>query len=145
MREYYPKLLVVLQFGLLGGMAFWGSGIFASIVTITLFALGVIVGIWALLYNRIGNFSIQPKMKANARLITTGIYRYIRHPMYLALVLIALSALISTPTLIELFMFMMLVLVLLLKARREEMVWIESDSRYVAYKEKTKFFIPFIL
>lgn len=48
--------------------------------------LGGAIGVWVLLHNRIGNFSVYPEPKTGAVLVVTGPYRYVRHPMYAALV-----------------------------------------------------------
>ena len=141
----YPKLLVFLQFGLIGLMILFSSGILSSLLGLTVFLLGLVVGIFALLRNRLGNFNIQPKMKENAELITTGIYAYIRHPMYLSVTLMMLGVLISSPTLLEAFLLVLLLVVLLLKAKKEEAIWSQKSEAYVAYKKRTKLFLPFVL
>ena len=141
----YPKLLVFLQFGLIGLMLLFSTSILSSLLGLTIFLLGLVVGIFALLRNKLGNFNIQPKMKENAELITTGIYAYIRHPMYLAVILMMLGVLISSPTLLEALLFILLIMVLLLKAKREEAIWVQESEVYVAYKKRTKLFIPFVL
>jgi len=141
----YPKLLVFLQFGLIGLMILFSTGILSSLLGLTVFLLGLVVGIFALLRNKLGNFNIQPKMKENAELITTGIYAYVRHPMYLAVILMMLGVLISSPTFLETLLFVLLIIVLLLKAKKEEAIWSQESEEYVAYKKRTKLFIPFVL
>jgi len=141
----YPKLLVFLQFGLIGLMLLFSSGILSSLLGLTVFLVGLVVGIFALLRNKLDNFNIQPKMKENAELITSGIYAYVRHPMYLAVILMMLGVLISSPTLLETFLLGLLLVVLLLKAKKEEAIWSQENEAYVAYKKRTKLFIPFVL
>jgi len=48
---------------------------------------GMALGIITLAFNRIGNFSIYPTPKPGGVLVTGGPYRWIRHPMYTALML----------------------------------------------------------
>lgn len=103
------------------------------------------VGLFALTHNQLGNFNIQPKMKENAKLITTGIYGYIRHPMYLSVLLMMLGFFVSSPSIIEAILLILLTIVLVLKAKKEEAIWSDETQEYLSYKKKTKLFIPFIL
>jgi len=144
-HPYYPKILVLLQFGLIGLMLLFAKGIFSSLTSISIFFVGFVVGILALLRNRLGNFNIQPKMKENATLITTGIYAYVRHPMYLSVILMMLGVWVGSLTLLETLFLLLLILVLLLKAKREEAIWLQESETYAAYKKRSKLFLPFIL
>jgi len=146
MREtLYPKILVLLQFGLIGLMVFFSHGVLSSLIGITVFLIGLVISLWALNHNKRGNFYIQPKLKDGCKLITSGIYSYIRHPMYASVILMMAGVFISTPTLLETLLLFALILVLVLKARREEKLWCGHDEAYLQYKERTKLFIPYIL
>lgn len=144
-HEFYPKLLVFLQFGLIGLMVFFSHGVLSSLIGITVFLIGLAIGLWALDHNKRGNFNIQPKLRDGCKLVTSGIYSYIRHPMYASVILMMTGVLISTPTLLETLLLFVLILVLVLKARREEELWCGQDEAYLQYKERTKLFIPYIL
>ena len=146
MNEHlYPKLLVFLQFGLIALMIFFSHGVLSSILSIVIFLLGASIGLWAINHHQRGNFNIQPKLKEGCKLVTTGAYNYIRHPMYTSVLLMMLSILVSTPTLLEFIFFATLIFVLVLKAKREELLWCGHDEAYVEYKKDTKLFIPYIL
>jgi len=144
-HEFYSKLLVFLQFGLIGLMIFFSSGVLSSLIGITVFLIGLAIGLWALDHNKRGNFNIQPKLRDGCKLVTSGIYSYIRHPMYASVILMMTGVLISTPTLLETLLLFALILVLVSKARREEELWCGHDEAYLQYKERTKLFIPYIL
>ena len=144
-NKYYPQLLVLLQFGLIALMLLFSHAFLSSIYGLIIFSLGVLLGIWALTHNQRGNFHIQPKLKENSTLITTGIYSYIRHPMYSSVILMMLGVLISTPSISEWIFFILLITVLVLKAKREESLWMVHDKAYVAYQQETKLFVPYIL
>jgi len=126
-------------------MLLLSRGFLSDLLALIIFVMGSILGIWALFYNRVGNFNIQPKMRENAELITRGIYGYIRHPMYLAVIMMMLGFFLATPTLFMGSLFSVLIVVLLLKAKREEQLWVASNDRYIQYQRETKFFIPYIL
>lgn len=144
-ENIYPKLLVFLQFGLIGLMIFFSHGVLNSIAGIVIFIMGVVIGLWAVNHHQRGNFNIQPKLKEGCQLVTTGAYNYIRHPMYTSVILMMLAVLVASPDLIELLLFIMLIAVLVLKAKREEKLWCGHDAAYVDYQKRTKLFIPYIL
>jgi len=144
-KEFYPKLLVFLQFTLIGLIALFSKGFFSSLVSMVVFVLGAGLGLWALLHNKLGNFNIQPKMKEGAVLVTSGIYAFIRHPMYLSVIVMSLALVLSSVTVLQIFLFFTLIWVLFLKAKKEESLWIEKDETYAEYRAKSKFFLPFIL
>jgi protein-S-isoprenylcysteine O-methyltransferase Ste14 len=54
-------------------------------------AFGIIVGLYTLAHNKLGNFGIYPEPIPDSCLITTGPYRWIRHPMYTSLLLFMLG------------------------------------------------------
>jgi len=141
----YPHLLVGVQFALIGLMVLFSRGVLGSPVAITVFLIGVLFGFWAILHNQRGNFHIRPILKEGCTLITTGPYRLIRHPMYTSVITMMLGILISTPTLLEALLFLLLILTLYLKGRREERLWCGHDEGYLAYRERTKLFIPYVL
>ena len=145
LKENYPKILVFLQFTLMGLIALLSKGFFSSFLSMGIFLLGAILGVWALFHNKLGNFNIQPKMKEGATLVTTGIYAFVRHPMYLSVLVMSFSFLLGATSEIQSFLFLILVVVLYLKAKREESLWMEENEEYEAYRAKTKLFLPFIL
>src|SRR5512134_3536099 len=93
-RELPSSWLVALQFGLIAALLFtaWPpAGLWLPAACLLLLASAA-VGIAALAANRPGNFNIRPEPKAGGRLVTSGIYRWIRHPMYGAVLLALLAA-----------------------------------------------------
>lgn len=77
------------------------------------------------------------------QLATTGLYSYIRHPQYVAFVLIMFGFLLQWPTLVTLLMFPILVLVYARLAKREEADMVDAfGQQYLAYRDMTPAFIP---
>jgi protein-S-isoprenylcysteine O-methyltransferase Ste14 len=146
MRRYYPQLLVFWQFGIIGVMTlltlrsphFSWSGI-------TLLFAGASIGIWAIQHNRPDNFNIIPALKEGCCLVTSGIYRYIRHPMYTSVIVMMLGVTLLGTHPATWLLWVLLILVLYLKADREERLWMAHDRAYADYRRKTRYFIPFIL
>jgi methanethiol S-methyltransferase len=77
------------------------------------------------------------------RLATTGPYARVRHPQYVAFILIMFGFLLQWPTLVTLAMFPILLVVYARLAKAEErMVLTEFGSAYEAYRQRTPAFIP---
>ena len=80
---------------------------------------------------------------ANGELVTDGIYRYVRHPQYLGLIVLTIGLLIQWPTIITLAMWPVLVLMYYRLAKREEKEAMEAfGERYEEYKRQTPMFLP---
>jgi protein-S-isoprenylcysteine O-methyltransferase Ste14 len=81
--------------------------------------------------------------QATRTLATTGPYARIRHPQYVAFVLIMLGFLVQWPTILTLVMFPVLVYMYLRLARREEReVAIEFGEAYARYAARVPAFFP---
>jgi protein-S-isoprenylcysteine O-methyltransferase Ste14 len=77
------------------------------------------------------------------RLATTGAYARIRHPQYVAFVLIMFGFLLQWPTLLTLIMFPILVFMYVRLALREEReAQAQFGAEYERYAERTPRFIP---
>ena len=143
-KDLYPKLLVFLQFALIAAIVYV-THLAISLLPMLIFLLGAGLGVWALSHNKLGNFNIQPKLKEDCKLVTTGIYSYIRHPMYASVILMMLGFVLDDFSLLGFVLLLTLILVLYLKAIREEKLWCGHDEAYLAYKKSSKLFIPYIL
>lgn len=79
------------------------------------------------------------------RLATTGPYASVRHPQYIAFVLIAFSFLLQWPTLLTLVMFPVLVWIYVRLARAEQREMLqEFGDEYANYAARTPAFIPWL-
>jgi protein-S-isoprenylcysteine O-methyltransferase Ste14 len=90
------------------------------------------------------NWSITLQVRENHELVTHGVYRRIRHPMYLALLTFALGQALVIPNWLvgPSNAAVMVVLVALRLGREEQMMREEFGSDYVRYCAETKRLIP---
>jgi protein-S-isoprenylcysteine O-methyltransferase Ste14 len=140
-------LLVAAQFCLIALLIATTRPLATPLANALVFALVVLatfVGIGALAANRPGNFNVRPDLKPGARLITDGIYRWLRHPMYLAVLLAMGAALAADPRPWRIFAWVALLAVLLIKARREESLLLEKFPEYAAYRAHTHRLLPYL-
>ncbi|GLS90030.1 isoprenylcysteine carboxyl methyltransferase [Psychromonas marina] len=135
---------VIAQFLLLACLAWPIATLHFSILGIVLIVSGTLVAMLALLANRPGNFNVRPIPKTNGELITTGIYYYVRHPMYCSLFFIGLGVVFCQFSLWKLVAWILLVVTLALKARFEERALVLIYSDYKTYQKTTKAFIPLL-
>ena len=136
-------LLVFIQFFVLGVMFFLMILNFHfSFAGVLLFFSSMYVLYLAVKENPPSNINIRPDIKQNARLVTTGIYRYIRHPMYLSVILASLSFVFFDKDLF--WLWCVVVADMVLKMEYEERLWKQSPE-YREYSKKSYKIIPFIL
>ncbi|MDE2341861.1 MAG: isoprenylcysteine carboxylmethyltransferase family protein [Betaproteobacteria bacterium] len=103
----------------------------------------VALTLWVFRHNPPGNFNIRPEPRANARLVTSGPYRRVRHPMYVALLLgTAAIAAAGSDGGLSWGLWALLVLVLHFKAALEERLLEERFPEYRDYRQHTGRFLP---
>lgn len=95
-------------------------------------------------FTLLGNaWEILYKAQKRQKLAASGIYTYIRHPQYLAFILIILGFLVQWPTLITLLMAPILIFRYIRLARTEEKEMLKKfGSRYTLYMKETPPFFP---
>jgi protein-S-isoprenylcysteine O-methyltransferase Ste14 len=79
-------------------------------------------------------------------LVKSGIYDYIRHPLYLSIFLLGTGVLLKDPGPVQLFLAIINLIAVYITARIEENEMIRKfGNGYKEYMKETKMFIPFIL
>jgi protein-S-isoprenylcysteine O-methyltransferase Ste14 len=143
-------MFVVVQFVLLGlifglpvfpGFAFpvgvFSIGMIGSVLKYAGFALLVWAGL-----NLGRNLTPLPKPKTDARLVTNGLFAWMRHPIYTALMLLAFGSSLERGHLMALILSACLTVLLEFKSRREESWLLEQFPDYAAYRSRVKKFLP---
>jgi protein-S-isoprenylcysteine O-methyltransferase Ste14 len=137
-------LLVALQMALIVAIA-WPTGVWAwSWAAAGVMLAGVALGAWTLWFNRPGNFDIRPQVKPSAKLILTGPYRYLRHPMYSTVLLGSTGLVLFHPAAWRWLALAMLFAVLCAKAMLEERSLGAKFPEYANYARRVRRFVPYL-
>jgi protein-S-isoprenylcysteine O-methyltransferase Ste14 len=141
------RLLVALQFGLLAvlGWRAWSAPSAPDILAVALLAASGSLALWALAANRPGNFNIRPTPRADGTLVTSGPYRWVRHPMYTSVLTAAAAAAVKSLQIADAGLWLALLAVLLVKAGMEERALVVRFPDYRDYQSRTSRFLPGLL
>jgi protein-S-isoprenylcysteine O-methyltransferase Ste14 len=104
--------------------------------------LSLLFGLWAITSIRLRNFRVLPDPRRNAVLVTRGPYRWIRHPMYTALLVYTLAQTIDAAVLTNWIAWGVLLIDLVLKLRYEERELLNRFPDYGADRKRTKKLAP---
>ncbi len=146
-KASYDLMLVFLQFFIIGLHFFqwefipqkqiiqsspfsYFLGIFIIIIAFTIMLLSI---------KDLGkNLSPFPRPINNSNLVTTGIYRFTRHPMYYSLVFISFGVFIIRLSIYYLFLTISLALIIKFKIALEEKYLMNKFKNYLLYKNEVK-------
>ena len=85
------------------------------------------------------NLSPLPRPLKNSNLVTKGIYRFTRHPMYYSLIFISFGVFITKLSTYYLFLSISLVLIIKFKIALEEQYLNNKFKNYLLYKNEVKY------
>jgi protein-S-isoprenylcysteine O-methyltransferase Ste14 len=143
------NLLVLGQFALIALLIFvpnsgLNTGVFSTFlvaVSLTSMFLGfVILAFSALALGK--SLTAHPMPSKNAELVTDGLYKFVKHPIYSGLILLAFGLTIAGGFFPHTLFFIALLLLLNYKASFEEKLLTATYPGYAEYSRKTGRFIP---
>lgn len=147
-RKLIGSVLVALQFGfLILQAALAAPRVLQGMIPVGAWLIAgaaIALAVWTLTHNRLGNFNIHPTPKASGVLVTTGPYRWIRHPMYTSLLLGAGALASMSSPLAAWLAWSALAVVLFLKSTLEEHWLCAHYPGYAAYRLVSKRFVPWL-
>ena len=142
---------VVIQAILIGLILFGPRGSelpIAEPLKTILLSCGISIGLISILVMLIAvinlgkNLTPLPCPKDDAQLVQSGLYRYVRHPIYFGVLLAALAWLLIFPNVYILLYSIGLFILFDLKSRREEVWLVERFPAYQDYQMRAKKLIP---
>ncbi|MFX0171417.1 MAG: methyltransferase family protein [Candidatus Hodarchaeota archaeon] len=92
------------------------------------------------------NYTTLLHLRKEQSLITTGPYRYVRHPMYSALITVGIGLSLLSANWYFGLPFIATIVIIILRIKKEEEVMIKKfGEEYIQYMKRTKRFIPFFI
>ena len=118
-----------------------GINLYAALTCFTLYVLGTILFFWSM---RSGTNLKFASSNLGDQLVTSGPYRFIRHPLYLSYTLIWIASCVLFNSLLLWITLIALVTFYIVSAKREEAAIMNSEHsiKYKAYKNSVGMFLP---
>ena len=148
LKAAYEIILVFLQFFIISLHFFkWEFIPEKQIIQVTPFSyfVGFLIIIISLIILLIAikdlgrNLSPFPRPIKNSNLVTKGIYRFTRHPMYYSLIFISFGFFITKLSIYYLFLSISLILIIKFKIALEEQYLKNKFKNYLLYKNEVKY------
>ena len=137
-------MYIGIQFGAFAALLLTGPWLASHPLLLVAEAAGICLGGWAVAVMGMGNFHISPTIVPGGRFVARGPYRWIRHPMYSALLIVAASLVLDRLTAVRVLLFAILAIDLVLKLSFEERLLVQAFRNYPDYRRRTKRIIPFL-
>ena len=105
----------------------------------------IMLGSAVLLYSFLGlgnSLTALPIPRADGKLVTTGMYSRVRHPIYFSLLVMGFGVILDSGYWPQVIVYLMLYALLTIKADFEESMLREKYPEYKKYAEKTPRFFP---
>ena len=148
LKEAYQIILVFLQFFIIS-LHFFKLKLIPQKQIIEFIPLsyftGILIIIIALIIMLVAvkdlgrNLSPFPRPITKGKLVTTGIYRFTRHPMYYSLIFISVGVFIINLSIYHLFLSISLALIIKLKIALEEKYLTNKFQNYLIYKTEVRY------
>lgn len=138
------SLFVFIQFIGLAFIFITGPVFSKNLALLIIEIVGILLGLWAIMAMKLDNLRIFPDLKKNARLVVSGPYKIIRHPMYLAIILTITPLIIDYYDWVRSLVSLIILTDLLFKLNYEEKLLLNNFATYKNYTKTTYRLIPFI-
>lgn len=103
----------------------------------------VLPGFYLLIHD--GKPASSANIETTTALVTTGIYKYVRHPLYSSLIFLGAGCFLKNPSLLAASLFIVTATFIYATARIEENEnLLKFGVDYVFYRKKSKMFVPFL-
>lgn len=136
--------LVAIQFACLIAIALTGPILARNPLLFAMEVAALLLVFWAILTVRVDNVNVVPDPRRDSVLVQSGPYRWIRHPMYSALLLGTLALVIESPSPLRWGLWGVLLIDLVVKLHYEERLLLGHFAGYRSYMDASKRLVPYI-
>lgn len=144
MFSFKSILLTLIQFASLFYLVIAFPVLSGKTIIFIIQVCGVLLGVWSIVVMSRSKLNIAPVPRVGSTLINNGPYRFIRHPMYLSLLLIFVPMMILNNSVAGWVVFIVFCINLILKLSYEEKLLKDTFSNYGDYQQQTWRLIPYI-
>lgn len=139
------NLLVVLQFALISAIVLMAidevNTPWIYIGGVLFIAPGLIILYFGV--KQLGSsLTANPVPRQNGKLVETGLYKFVRHPIYTGLLIATFGSVMQSMAVVKLAVWLLLVILLNYKARWEEKLLSQTYTDYTDYMKRTGRFVP---
>ncbi|HEY6843988.1 MAG TPA: isoprenylcysteine carboxylmethyltransferase family protein [Thermoanaerobaculia bacterium] len=113
-----------------------GPRLFAPLIAGYVISLAGLLIIAAGFASLRGVVQIQPEPRADGHLVTSGVYRWLRHPMYTGIVLVIAGLFLRVPAVFVAIAGVVIIVFLFVKSRFEEQLLSARYVDYAAYRKR---------
>lgn len=139
-----PFLIAFILFVFQGYFGTYESTLVTLIAGVVITTLGILGYIVSMLYLW-KNWSFSASIREGHKMVKTGPYRYIRHPIYFSLILVFAGSGLLVSNYVIILCTSIVGFVYYLRARKEEQLLKEEFPEYSKYINETKMLIPGLL
>ena len=146
-KNYFFVLVQALLFLLYAIPTSGNVFIISHLVEVLLYYI-VVLGVVIILLTIVQlnkNLSPFPSPMPNSPLLTNGLFKYVRHPIYTGIILIAFSFALLKVSIFKLIIAFLLTLLFYFKSKYEESLLAEKFENYSIYMKNTGRFFPKII
>ncbi len=140
----FSSILVMLKFGLFFAILYTGGIVPVNFIGLGIQLVGVVLYVLAFVSFNKKYFSFMPLPKPGAYIIMHGPYSFLRHPMYLAMLLITMPLTYEYFSIKIALLQVSFALVIALLVYIEEYVFGNIDLNYKNYIKYTKMILPLL-
>lgn len=137
-KFFFPIFLAAVVFLLVTG-----NLLSASPFVIAIQVLALALGIWSRRTFQAGQFSTGAETKSG-KLLRTGPYRFIRHPIYAIVLVLIWSSVLGHPSFTTVIVSVLMTIVTLIRLVSEEQFLRQRYPEYAEYARRTQRIIPFV-
>lgn len=146
--RYFMAIFIMLFFFQLLGLTIltFQRNIYVEILGLMTVAVGISISVAARISLDVNwTHAVDYQIKKNHELITHGIYKFIRHPIYAGLIFAYTGFEIILQSYSFVLIFIILTIIAYLQGKREEKILLKHfGEKYKNYMKKTKMFFPYI-
>ena len=138
------SILVLIQFAAAFGIVAWY--LIRPFDQTTLLVLGIafIISVPSVVVMTLNHLKVRPEPANDAVLVTNGLYKFIRHPIYFSVLSSMLILTVYSSTVIAYVFWFVLLIDLIVKMKFEESLLLQKFPEYAEYMKRTKRLVPFI-